>query len=554
MIAPRQSSSPVSEESDLIILPRVTVVSVQGVKLNVSTKLLVHESRYWINRLTQHARSLHELGLHTQQQQEAHPIVLDESARGLPVTPFEFLVYCGLLRSEEQTRTAVSIGLPPPDPTHWAFFQSFAPAGMPLPSAQVLNHVSRMAVFFGRMDLALRVPLPMMSPHQYLYPLLQQQQQPRPDLRPIDYSAPSYMVVQRQREIRAEQQALERLRRDQERQEQELQEQKRRELEQQVVISWQQQQERELLWESHQQEQREREQREQDIYAKLTLHMWDDNSAELTTGHNFFDTFGPAVTVGGGVNTDFQLPASVAPSTTETVSTTTSMTMSCSKMSNDPITLPPILSPPPSYFYNQPPDPPRPRRVSFEQPALEPMEPAVLSSPPQISLSTTASLFPTVTASTTCALQPTKTARTTSRFFPRTQLPQVDASQVEVPPINSPPQFPARFQSGRAATRRHHPYHRDNDASSSTGTTVPLGGSSSQQAQQNQHAQRHRLPDYPGQFTRETRPQVTGQQQASGSASEASGVNKGKGKRKADEKVEEEGEIRDNDRDERGRK
>ncbi|CAK7240446.1 MAG: hypothetical protein STHCBS139747_001887 [Sporothrix thermara] len=189
MIAPRQMYSPAAEESDpSLYLPQETVVSVQGISIPVPTRLLVHGSAYWAARVIEHAQACRSAtmsrlpSLLTTPPPALPPIILDESTHGICFSAYEFTVYVSLLQAEEHLRVALALELPPPGPLHGPLFRSFVAAGMPMPSAQALDNVSRMAVFFGRTDLARRVPLP---PQQMLPERLNR--------RPRDSSASSYM-------------------------------------------------------------------------------------------------------------------------------------------------------------------------------------------------------------------------------------------------------------------------------------------------------------------------------------------------------------------------
>ncbi|CAK7217565.1 hypothetical protein SBRCBS47491_003202 [Sporothrix bragantina] len=474
--------SPVDDKPDPVNLPREIVVSVQGINIPVPTQLLIHSSDYWSARVTEHIQACRAATvsqfpslLPLLSPSTLPPIILDECAHGIYFSAYDFTVYVGLLQAEEHLRVALSMGLPAPVPLYGPLFRSFVTAGMPTPSAQTLHNVSRMASFFGRTDLAARMPTPPPLPASQPQWSQQSQQVQHLDWMPNNYSTSSQPAMQRGHELQEE-------------------------------VARRERQLRHEQWEQlyHQY----REQRDQAVFAELAAQRarneqrWGVPVTRVGTRTSYSDVMAGIVPMAG-------LP--LLPTTATTAPTTASMSFS---QTDDPVTLPPMLSPLPLYFDNEsslPPPlhpPPTPRlrhasQLSQQTPRLPPiLEPSPLSSPPPMDLDSPVASGWSLSS--------------TAGFFPQFPVPpRVDASEIEVSPIGSsnssgqsqfPPRFPARFQSGRAATRRHQPaYHRDitprGSGSESPATAILTEGATEggSETQQPPRQQRHRLPDEPGQ-------------------------------------------------------
>ncbi|CAK7210812.1 hypothetical protein SCUCBS95973_000916 [Sporothrix curviconia] len=444
------------------------MVCVQGINIPVPTRLLIQGSPYWAGRVTEHAQACRAAAMVQRPSllpvlaaPTSPPIILDESMRGMFFSAYEFTVYVGLLQAEEYRRVALSMGVPAPEPLHGPLFRSFSTAGMPLPSAQTLSNVSRMASFFGRTDLARRVPVP---------PLL-------PQWASTDYSAPLYLAMQGEREL----QGGTARRREHQAHEGQREQWRRRQL---------------------------CEQRERAMLAQVTAQRVDDEepaAARAPVTHVATHTSYSDVIAG-------IVPMAGPPLTTAAAGTLSETVPKAFPRMNDfaPIVLPRMLSPLPSYFCNDSPWPPTPLHPPPTPRLPETMEPPLLPSAPPMDLNVPG--FPASGSSSSSALF------STPDFFPQhPAAPRVDASQIEVAPVHggsSQPQsrFPARFQSGRAATRRHQPqsYHHSDGTPRSLGSQAAAvfagseakAESATPTQQQQQQPRRRRLPDGPGQGPR----------------------------------------------------
>lgn len=128
------------------VLPRDVVVSVEGINITAPTNLLIRDSPYWTSRVAEHVARYAA--------SPSTPIILEENDGGLNIMAYEFLVYVGFLQAEDRMQRALWAN----DGQVLPGFSRFAPAGLPVPSARTLDSVSRMAAFFGRGDLVMRVP------------------------------------------------------------------------------------------------------------------------------------------------------------------------------------------------------------------------------------------------------------------------------------------------------------------------------------------------------------------------------------------------------------
>lgn len=449
-------------------------MSVQGINVNAPTSLLIRGSPYWSARVAEHILLLKTTAT-AMQRQASPPIILDEMSRGLNFTAYEFIVYVGLLQAEEHMLRALSMGLPPPTPLHGPLFQSFAPAGLPTPSIQTLNNVSQMAAFFGREDLALQVPIA---------------HRPTSQLPQLGYGRASSMALQRQQE---EQQAQERERL------RALQEER------------EQREQRLLRAESEQQERRRlRDLRDDAIYAETARRLLEEIQARVQGPVNYIGN--EAGTLPNDHYFDSravlerpqpQVAVPVAPSATETVAVESSMASESEaallSLPDGRIVLPPMLSPLSSSFYESAPAS-RPRHDHPHcRPPLPTLEPPAFLSPPSVELGPWSSSQPqpfSVSGGCTSAGLPSipmAPLPPPSVMSPRFQVPRPSASQsgvdsaqiVQVGRIigssdsengrrDGSSHFPQRFQSGRAAERRHHPYLRNSTRlhTSSRGTQI----------------------------------------------------------------------------------
>ena len=409
------------------------------------------------------------------QRQASPPIVLDETSRGLNFTAYEFIVYVGLLQAEGHMLRALSIRLPSPTPLHGPLFQSFAPAGLPTPSRQTLNSVSQMAAFFGREDLALQIPIV---------------HRPTPQLLQPDYGRASYMALQRQQE---EQQAQERERLRTLQEAHELREQRR------LQAEFEQQERRRL-----------RDLRDDAIYAEMAQRLLEESQARVQgpviyfsnvagtpANYHYFDSEAllegpqPQVAVPG------------APSATETIAVEPSIASETEtaflSLPDGRIALPPILSPLSSSIYESAPTSrPQHDHPHCRHPPLPTLEPPVFLSPLSMELGPQSSSqrppFSDFGGCTSAGIQsiPMAPLPPPSAQFPRLQISRPGASQSEVASAQTDQvrrvigssgsgnsgsgnggrdglsHFPQRFQSGRAAERRHHPYQRNSTRSNTS--------------------------------------------------------------------------------------